>query len=201
MIKKISRKKKLKRVLKRKWSKPAIYTLAMSFIIYLILSTFVIDKYRFDKNVPHFLITRLSSEFEDTEFMHMLLTVQEINKDERGARELKEFVEKPLYSDCPIYLEKLLYSMNWAPQAFLSRMHKLFDMYETYDRIVRLDETISFLTGQVDLRYLPPEIQDQVNIIQKERDNLFDEQLSQKEYDFMKEYSGIIVRLKQDMQN
>ena len=199
MLKKVSRHRKLKRVLKRKWTKPAIYAIAMSFIIYLILSTVVIDKYRFDKNMPHFVITRLSSEFEETEFMHMLLSVQEINKDERGARELKEFVNKPLYEKCPIYLERLLYNMNWAPQAFLSRMQKLFDMYEIYDRILRLDETVSFLKGEVELHRLPPEIQEQVRIIQKEKNHLLNDELGLKEYEFMKEYSGIIVRLKENM--
>lgn len=197
----ISRGKKIRRVLRRKWSKPFFYAVATSFVIYLFLSTVVVDKYRFDKAMPHFLITRLSSEFDETEFMHMLLTVQEISKDEYGAKELKEFVNKPLYSKCPIYLERLLYNMNWAPQAFLSRMHRLFEMYESYDRIERLDETITFLMGEVDMMHLPFEIQDQVKIIQKERDNMLNEQLTPKEYKFMDDYAGIIVKLKEDVMN
>ena len=201
VIKKLSRKKKLKRVLQRKWKKPAIYVVAMSFMIYVLLSTVVIRTHRFNENMPHFLITSLSSQFEETEFMHMLLSVQEINKDERGAKELKEFVNKPLYSKCPIYLERLLYNMNWAPQAFLSRMQKLFEMYEIYDRIGRLDETISFLMGEVDMMRLPFEIQSQVKIIQEERDNLLEEQLLREEYEFLQKYSGIVVKLKEDMMN
>lgn len=44
----------------------------------------------------------------------------------------------------PEILEQQLKRMNWEPQAFLVRVKKLFDMYDVYDRVARLDETIAF---------------------------------------------------------
>ena len=77
---KMSRRKKLVRVAKRKLLKPVLYAAGMSFVLYLAISNVVLQKKVFEDQVPRFLITRISRTFDETEFMHLLLTVQEIMK-------------------------------------------------------------------------------------------------------------------------
>lgn len=86
--------------------------------------------------------------------------------------------------------------MNWEPQAFLVRVKKLFDMYDVYDRVARLDETIAFLSTEIDERRLPFEMKTQVDVLQRERDNIIGTQITEEEYNFVNEYRGLILRLK-----
>ena len=195
MTKRISRRKKLVRVIKRKLLKPLLYAAGLSFVLYLGISNVVLQRRVAQDQVPHFVITRQSSSFDETEFMHMLLTVQEIMRQPGTAAELKEFVSGDDAADCPPFLRRQLYRMNWAPEAFLSRMKKLLAMYAIYDRIARLDDTIAFLAAEVQEMRLPPEISIQVEALQKERDAIIGSEITPAEYDFIKEYYGIIVRL------
>ena len=96
----------------------------------------------------------------------------------------------------PEILEQQLKRMNWEPQAFLVRVKKLFDMYDVYDRVARLDETIAFLSTEIDERRLPFEMKTQVDVLQRERDNIIGTQITEEEYNFVNEYRGLILRLK-----
>lgn len=96
--------------------------------------------------------------------MHLLLTVQEIMKMPTASAELEEFANGAFPSPCPRFLEQQLKRMNWEPQAFLVRVKKLFDMYDVYDRVARLDETIAFLSTEIDERRLPFEMKTQVDV-------------------------------------
>lgn len=119
---KMSRRKKLVRVAKRKLLKPVLYAAGMSFVLYLAISNVVLQKKVFEDQVPRFLITRISRTFDETEFMHLLLTVQEIMKMPTASAELEEFANGAFPSPCPRFLEQQLKRMNWEPQAFLVRV-------------------------------------------------------------------------------
>lgn len=192
-----NRRKKLIRVLKRKWKKPALYTIALSLLIYMAVSNLLLQQKMQAYHSPHFVITRISNDFDETEFMHLLLTVQEIQQQQPKAfKQLVEFVNKPFPAPCPRLLESLLNRMNWAPTAFHIRVKKMFDMYDAYDHVNRLDDTISFLSTEIDEERLPVTALDQVAILKAERERIFDEEMSREEYDFVKEYGGIILSLK-----
>lgn len=197
MVKKISRSKKLYRVLRKKWFKPALYTLVLSFLLYYGISNLVMEKHAAEKTLPRFVITRVSDTFDETEFTHLLLTVQEMNKTPEILSQLKDYINQDNPDNYTLYLEKMLNSMNWAPQAFYSRVHKMFDMYEVYDRINRMEETISFLNTEVEERRLPSEILEQVRVLQQEEENIKTE-LSEKEWTFIKNYAGVILHLKKE---
>ncbi len=191
-----NRAKKLVRVLKRKWFKPALYTVLTSFMIYMCISSVIIQKRSIDRNVPRFLITRLSSTFEEPEFMHLLLTIQEISALPKASAELKEFANKPYPARCPKLLEHHLNRMNWAPLAFQTRVKKLFELHDIYDRITRLDETIAFLSGEVEERRLPTQILEQLDLLRREKDSIIGTEISEEEYNFVKEYAGLIQSLR-----
>ena len=197
MVKKISRSKKLYRVLRKKWFKPALYTLVLSFLLYYGISNLVLEKHAAEKTLPRFVITRVSDTFDETEFTHLLLTVQEMQKSPEILSQLKDYINQDNPDNYTLYLEKMLNSMNWAPQAFYSRVHKMFDMYEVYDRINRMEETISFLNTEVEERRLPSEILEQVRVVQQEEENIKTE-LSEKEWTFIKNYAGVILHLKKE---
>ena len=197
MVKKISRSKKLYRVLRKKWFKPALYTLVLSFLLYYGISNLVMEKHAAEKTLPRFVITRVSDTFDETEFTHLLLTVQEMQKSPEILSQLKDYINQDNPDNYTLYLEKMLNSMNWAPQAFYSRVHKMFDMYEVYDRINRMEETISFLNTEVEERRLPSEILEQVRVLQQEEENIKTE-LSEKEWTFIKNYAGVILHLKKE---
>lgn len=190
--------KKLIRVLKRKWALPAFYTLCASLIIYTIISHTVTAKEKVEKIPPRFVITRLSNTFEETEFMHLLLTIQEINTSKEAAQELKTFVNMPFPAPCPKFLAHRLNQMNWAPTAFHIRVQKMFAMLKVYERITRLDETISFLSTETNQNRLPQILNAEIDLLKQERDNIIQNELSQEEYDFIKEYGGIVQRLQQN---
>ena len=80
------------------------------------------------------------------------------------------------------------------PRDFLQK--KLFEMYDVYDRVARLDETIAFLSTEIDERRLPFEMKTQVDVLQRERDNIIGTQITEEEYNFVNEYRGLILRLK-----
>mgnify|MGYP000015337736 CR=1 FL=1 len=108
---KMSRRKKLVRVAKRKLLKPVLYAAGMSFVLYLAISNVVLQKKVFEDQVPRFLITRISRTFDETEFMHLLLTVQEIMKMPTASAELEEFANGAFPSPCPRFLEQQLKRM------------------------------------------------------------------------------------------
>lgn len=193
---KINRRHKLIRVLKKKWKKPALYTIAMSLIIYMAVSNLVWQKKNIERQAPRFVITRISSAFDETEFMHLLLTVQEINMIPKASSEMIEFVNKPFPAPCPKFLENQLKRMNWAPTAFHIRVKKMFDMYEIYDHVKRLDDTINFLETEINEKHLPDSALDEVNMLKDDRARIFKEDMSEEEYEFVKEYGGLILSLK-----
>ncbi len=194
---KITRRKKFFRVVKRKLLKPILYAVALSFFLYLVVGNVVMQRKVIQEQSPRFLITRISKTFDETEFMHLLLTAQELLKMPKASSQLIDFVNGPFPGKCPPYLKQQLNRMNWDPSAFLVRTQKLFEMYDVYDRIVRLDETIAFLSAEVDEGRLPYSIHGQVDILKSERDAIIGKDISQEEFDFVAEYNGLILRLKQ----
>lgn len=193
--KKYKRLKKLITVLKRKWAMPALYTLGASFLIYTLISHTVTPKEKVEHIPPRFIITRLSDTFEETEFMHLLLTVQEIRTSEKTFEELKTFVNKPFPAPCPKFLEHRLNQMNWAPTAFHIRVQKMFAMLKSYERIQRLEETISFLSSETKENRLPQISSAEIELLKQERDNIITQELTPAEYNFIKEYGGIVQLL------
>ncbi len=196
MPKKIKRHKKLYRVLKRKWLKPALYTLAMSIVIYMCASSFVIQKKVIEHKRPHFLITRLSDNFDEVEFMHLLLTIQEITYIPKASSQLLEFANGPYPGICPSFLKQHLNNMNWQPQAFLIRLKKIFAMHEDYDRLQRLENTITFLSEEYKQNRLPRETQNQIDLLIQERDNLKNTKFTPESYSFIEKYAGLIQSIK-----
>lgn len=194
---KINRRKKLVRVLKRKLLKPMLYAIAVSLVIYFGISSIIVSKRVVTPNPPRFLISRLSDKFDETEFMHLLLTIQEINTIPKTSAELIKFANGPYPGRCPAFLEKQLNRLNWAPDAFLIRVKKLFEMYEIYDHLIRMDETIAFLSEEIKQEHLPYEFSSQIEVLQQQRDKIANDNLTPEEYNFIKEYHGLVLRLKQ----
>lgn len=193
---KVSRRKKFLRVAKRKLLKPVIYAVGLSIFLYLVVGNVVLQRKTIQAQTPRFLITRISDTFDETEFMHLLLTAQEILKMPKASAQLVDFANGPFPGACPNYLKQQLNRMNWEPQAFLVRVKKLFGMYDVYDRIARLDDTISFLQTEVDEGRLPYAINVQIDMLKKERAAIIGKDISQEEYNFVAEYNGLILRLK-----
>jgi hypothetical protein len=110
---------------------------------------------------------------------------------------LIDFVNSGFPNPCPKILKAELYKMNWEPQAFLIRVKKMFDMYRVYERVERIEETIEFLNGQ--LRQATDEtaiISLQIENLNKEKVQVLSDLITAEEFDFIKEYNGLVVRIK-----
>lgn len=193
---KISKWKKFKRVAKRKLLKPVTYAICASIVLYAVVSNTVIATKRVERTTPQFKISSITNNFEETEFMHMLLTIQEINNLPVESKELYEFANGDFPSECPKLLSSRLEQMNWEPQAFLVRVKKLFAMYDIYDRISSLENSITFLSTEIKEKRLPSNLESQIEILKQERDKIINTEMTPKEYDFMKEYAGFTQHLK-----
>ncbi len=194
---KISKWKKFRRVFRRKLLKPLLYASGASLLLYLAISNAIIQKRIAEPQTPQFVISRITEQFDETEFMHLLLTIQELRNLPEEGRELIKFVNQPFPSPCPRLLEHRLNQMNWAPQAFLIRVKKMFKMYDIYDRITRLDETVAFLSDEIKNDRLPYEMETQIQVLRQERENIFTTEITPEEYAFMQKYGGIVIRLRQ----
>lgn len=192
---KFSKKKKFARVFKKKFQKPLIHACFISLLLYVTISSIVIIRNNINDTKPHFVITRISDNFDRYEYMHLLLTIQEINKDNTAKNMLKGYANMPFPSPCPQSLEEKLYQMNWTPQAFLVRIKKMFNMYDIYDRIVRIDDAIILLKEEINAQRLSHEAYEHIKILQAERQKILNTDISDEEYKFIKEYSGIIQSL------
>lgn len=184
--------KKLLRVIKRRFVKPLLYAIGASFAIYFLISNVVTERRYNGPQIPQFTISRITDKFDETEFMHLLLTIQEIEKFPNVSEELITFVNGPFPGRCPKLLQSKLKMMNWAPQAFLIRVKTLFRMYEIHDRIVRMDETIAFLSEEIKENRIPYALTAQVEFLQKQRAEIIGKELTEKEYNFIEEYGGIV---------
>jgi hypothetical protein len=186
--------KKIIRIIRRKWLKPFTYATLMSMMMYIIIGDVIVRKYSFSSSTPHFVISRIDDTFEQTEYMHMLLTIQEINKTIL-REDLKRFVSAPAKAKCPKYLKLMLYKMNWDPKAFQIRAKRLIKMYEIYDQVARLEETIKMLDEESKTSTMSSTLFQQVLSLQQERNRIVDSSLTPKEYEFIKEYGGVVPTL------
>ncbi len=196
-MRKISKRKKFIRVFKRKLLKPLLASAVVSLIIYLGISNIIIQKRMVENTTPKFIITRISDSFDETEFMHMLLTLQEIRKHPKTYRTLLEYTNNPNPTAYSKLLEYQLNQMNWSPEAFHSRIQKLYHLHTIYSRVVRLEDTITFLSNEITAERLPAELKPQIDLLTNEHKEMLSAQLSPAEYDFMKKYGGIVIRLQQ----
>ena len=197
MKKKVSKKIKLWRVFRRKLLKPIGIACLISFMIYLIVGNIIFYKKLNDYDKPHFVISRITNKFDEIEYMHLLLCIQEIGKNKKLNDELIGFVNGGFPNPCPRDLKDELYKMNWEAQAFLIRVKKLFLMYKTYERILRIDETIEFLNEENKrLKFAEETILLQIENLNNEKDLLLKKSILPSEYEFIKEYHGIVLKLK-----
>ena len=191
---KLNKVKKFYKSIDRKWLKPLAYTILISMMIYLIIGNLIIRKYNFSSSKPHFVISTISDKFEYTEYMHMLLTIQEINSTVL-KEDLKNFVNSPFPAECPKYLKKQLYNMNWDANAFQIRAQNLIKIYNIYDHIVRLEETIEMLNQESKSSIQVQILFEQIRSLTTEKNRIIKNQLTPNEYEFIKEYSGIVPSL------
>ena len=191
---KVSRQKKFWKVFNRKYRKPLLCAAGCSFLLYLAISNVLYYNKLKNYDKPHFLISSISSEFNNIEFMHLLLTVQEINKDVLLKRQLHDFVNMGFPNPCPRELKDELYNMNWEAQAFLIRVKKMFELHKIYERTLRLTDTIEFLkleeANNRDRDYLSQQIKAFID----EKDKIIN-QLSKEEYNFIEEHNGIVEKM------
>jgi hypothetical protein len=190
--------KKLFKVLKRKWTRPAIFTVITAFVIYLTIANSIFVRKAPSEDLPHFVITRLSDEFDKIEFMHLLLCVQELRKRPALEQELITFVNTPFPAYCPEILKEQLNLMNWAPDAFHTRVHKMFKMLDSYDHITRLEETITFLSQKIKDGVLSSSMSKDVEMLQKEKDSLIKKSFTAEELEFMQNYAGLIQTIRKE---
>ena len=193
---KISKRKKILKVLKRKLLKPICYAILASLFMYVFISNIIIQKELKDLKKPHFVISRISKNFDNIEFMHLLLTVQEISKDKSIHDELVTFVNAGYPNYCPENLRHQLYLMNWAPQAFLVRVKKMFELQDIYDRLQRVEETIEFVNLEIKNDQFSSNLKMQLDILNTEREDIFRSKLSDKEYEFIKNFDGLIQQIR-----
>lgn len=196
MARKISKKKKFLKVAKKKLLKPVGIAIGVSLFIYLIAGLIVLRKDLSDLDKPHFVITPISYEFNNLEFMHLLLTVQEIKKDRKSYDELVKFANSDFPSPCPIKLEKKLYDMNWDSLAFLSRVKKMFEMTEIYDRVLRIDESIDLLNIDIKEKRSNWTTFRQLELLKDERNKIIQKNFTNEEYNFISVYYGTILEIK-----
>ena len=195
MITKIKMVMRIK-LFKRKFVRPLLYSIITSIILYLLISNIVIRKELKDFDKPHFTISSISTKFTKVEYMHMLLTIQEILEDTPFKDDLIRFVNASFPNPCSPLLTRELYLMNWEPQAFLIRVKKMFEMLEIYDHINRIDESIAFLENDAKYSDYAMVIRAQIEILLKEKEEILSSEISEAEYNFIKEYAGIAVKLK-----
>lgn len=193
---KISRTKKFLKVFKRKLLKPISYAILGSFVIYLLVGNIVFYKRLKDYDKPHFVISHISDEFNNLEFMHLLLTIQEINKDVLLKKQLVEFVNMGFPNPCPRELDQELNKMNWYSQAFLIRVKKMFKLYDIYDRTLRLQETVDFLKSEIGDKRFGSEVYQQIKMFEDEKEKILNNALCKAEYEFIQEYFGVIGSIK-----
>lgn len=186
--------KKLYRVIKRKWLKPFAYASLMSLMLYIIIGDVIVRKYSFSSTSPHFLISRIDENFDHTEYMHMLLTIQEINKTVL-KHDLKNFVNAEFPAKCPKYLKLQLYKMNWDEHAFQIRVKKLFKMYEVYDQIERLEATIKMLEDEGLKSDMGSILYQQMRSLKTEKERIIASTLTKEEFNFIREYGGVVPSL------
>ena len=188
--------KKLYRILKRKFLKPFAYASLMSMMLYIIIGDIVAYRYRYNPSStsPHFVISRIDEKFDQTEYMHLLLTIQEVNKTIL-REDLKRFAAAPFPAKCPKFLQQQLYKMNWDAHAFQIRLKKLFKMYEVYDQVSRLEATIDMLYDESLTSDIGTILHQQMISLTKEKDRIIENSLTQEEYDFIKEYGSVVPTL------
>ena len=196
MAREIDRKKKFLKVAKRKLLKPVGIAVGVSIFIYLIAGVVVLRKNLSDMDKPHFVITPISYEFNNLEFMHLLLTVQELKKDEKSYNELVDFANSDFPSPCPMKLEKKLYDMNWDSLAFLSRVKKMFEMIRIYDRVLRIEESIDLLNIEIEEQRSNWLTFKQLELLKDERNKVIQENFTNEEYNFISVYYGTILEMK-----
>ena len=85
--------------------------------------------------------------------------------------------------------------MNWDHTAFQIRAKRLIDMYEIYDQVARLEETIKMLDEESKTSTISSTLFQQVLSLQQERDRIVDSSLTKEEYEFIKEYGGVVPSL------
>ncbi len=195
MARKISKKKKFLKVAKKKLLKPISIAIGVSLFIYLVAGLIVLRKDLSDLDKPHFVITPISFEFNNLEFMHLLLTIQEIQKDKKSYKELVKFANSDFPSPCPIKLEKKLYDMNWDSLAFLSRIKKMFDLAKIYEHIERIDGDILLLKTEIEEKRATVFTFNQLEMLKTQREEIVSQNLTNEEYNFISTYYGTIYEL------
>lgn len=193
---KISRTEKVLKVFKRKYTKPLFYACLISLFLYLLIGNIITQKKLSDFDKPHFVITRVSRNFDKVEYMHLLLTIQEIRKNNDLTEKLIYFVNGPFPAYCPKDLRKELYLMNWEAQAFLVRVKKMFDMHQVFEQVSRKDEAIEYLSNNTNnSEAISYEIRTQIKILTDERNSLIKNKLSEEELLFIKEFDYLVASL------
>lgn len=191
----ISKRKKVLKVFKRKYTKPLIYACFVSFFIYLLVGNIISQKKLSDFDKPHFVISKISKQYDRVEFMHLLLTIQEIRKNDENLEALIAFANGPFPAYCPKNLRRELYLMNWDSQAFLIRVKKMFEMHKAYEMVSRQNEAISYLTEMTKGKQVTYEHRSQIAILKSEKNALLKSQLPGDEFEFIKEFDSIIVSI------
>lgn len=189
--------KKIFNLFRYRFSRPLLYSIFASVFIYLFISNIIIRKELKDLDKPHFTISSINKVFSNVEYMHLLLTIQEIINNTPYENDLIKFVNSSFPNPCPPKLKKQLYLMNWEDQAFLIRVKKMFELLEIYDRVNRIDEDIALLEEEEVINFQDYKIlQPQINILLNNKKEILSSQITSMEYEFIKEYAGIVIKLK-----
>ncbi|MBE6462341.1 MAG: hypothetical protein E7005_01100 [Alphaproteobacteria bacterium] len=192
---KINRRKKVLKVFKRKYTKPLFYACLASLFIYLLIGNIVSQKKLSDFDKPHFVISRISKDFDRVEYMHLLLTIQEIRKNKELTEKMIYFVNGPFPAYCPKDLRKELYVMNWDSQAFLIRVKKMFEMHQVFEQISRKNEAIKYISAGMPKKSYSYEMNTQIKMLKTEINELVKSKLPNDEFEFIKEYDSIVASL------
>ena len=191
----ISKFVKFRRVFKKKFSKPIAKAILISFALYIVIANLVFKHDASDVK-PHFVISSISNKFDVIEYTHLLLSIQEICKNKSDKKELIEYVNGPYPNTCSDNLKEELYEMNWDQLAFLSRVKKLFELSDRYDRLNELEETAVFLENEVVTHRLPKEAVNYIELLRNEKQEIINNHMNNGELSFIKEYYAFINKLR-----
>ncbi len=198
MINKAKIKEICNTLIKYKYTRPFLYSILISIFIYLLISNIVIRKELKDLDKPHFTISSITKNFLNVEYMHMLLTIQEITENTSLRGDLVRFVNASFPNHCPAMLKKQLNLMNWEAQAFLIRVKRLFELLEIYEHIERIDESIASLEEQSKRSNDYSIFNAQIDVLVADKNNILSSKITNDEYEFIREYYGIALRLRKD---
>ncbi len=183
---------KIQETIKSKLLKRYTCLLLIGVFTYCFIANIVLFYKLSNYTIPKFIISRITTDFHTAEYMHLLYTLQEINKVPCLSDELYKYTTQPYEKNYSYFLENKFLQFNWKPEAFFVRVKKLFTLYNTYDQVIRIDDTILIMQKDIKANGDSPYTYTQVNLLKENKQQILNELLTFEEYEFIKSNYNLI---------